>query len=77
MGSKGIPATANLTLEQYLSALNTTNSHFVKVRSLQLKKGQMSRVCTIKKGLSDIFVKFQVGNDRISCSPLKINENVV
>ena len=73
MGSKGIPRDAKLDLETYVRVLFENDSHYVDMRNLQLKNGEMSRICTKKKGLSNIFYKYQVADDNISCSPLKID----
>ena len=76
MGSKGIPHSAKLTLNEYLDSLYGKGSHYVEMRSLRLnRKRQMTRTTVTKRGLSDIFLKFRVADDAITCSPLmKDNE---
>ena len=45
--------------------------HTVSIRSLQLdKKRQMRTTELLKRGLSDIFYKFHVGTDKITCTPI-------
>ena len=74
MGSKGIPHTEDLRTEAYLQTLYSKGSHYVTLRSLRLNKNrEMSRVTTVKRGLSDIFVKFRVADDGITCLPLMKN----
>ena len=74
MGSKGIPHNEKLKSEAYAEALFTNNSHFVTLRSLRLNKNrEMARITQIKKGLSDIFFKFRLENDAITCKPLTLN----
>ena len=75
MGSKGIPHNEKLKSEQYLEVLFSNNSHFVTLRSLRLNKNrEMARITQIKKGLSDIFFKFRLENDAITCKPLTLND---
>ena len=77
LGTKGIPTRENIKLQTFKEVLFTNNSHYVNIKSLQLKNGEMARVSTTKKGLSDIFVKYHVENDGITCTPLKINGKYV
>ena len=75
MGSKGIPHGEKLRSEAYLETLLTNNSHYVTLRSLRLNKNrEMSRITQRKKGLSDIFFKFPLDDDGITCRPLKLND---
>ena len=75
MGSKGIPHNEKLKSEAFLETLLTNNSHFVTLRSLRLNKNrEMSRITQRKKGLSDIFFKFPLDDDGITCRPLKLND---
>ena len=76
LGSKGIPHSAKLKLNNYLNALHIhkeqpDNSHYVNIRSLRLKKGRMARINTKKQGLSDLFFKFHVQEDGITCKALQ------
>ena len=77
MGSKGIPKTEKLILDDYRNALFTSNSHYINLRSLRVKDGLMRRTKTNKKGLSDIFVKYRVEEDGITCSPLSLNGKIL
>ena len=74
MGSKGIPHSTNLNLNRYLDALYSKGSHYVKLRSLRLNKDRtMTRITQTKSGLSDIFVKFPLDSDGVTCLPLRKN----
>ena len=74
MGSKGIPHNQQLQSEAFLEALFSNNSHYVTLRSLRLNQNrEMSRITQIKRGLSDIFLKFPLDDDGITCRPLKVN----
>ena len=73
-GRKGIPNYIDLTVEQYLDTLyERVFDHKVEVRSLRKvnKEGRIGRTKTIKAGLSNIHVKLQVDQDRVSCRPLQ------
>ena len=74
MGSKGIPNSAELDLEGYLQTLYAKGSHHVTMRSLRLNsKREMARITFMKRGLSDIFLKFRLADDGITCLPLTLN----
>ena len=74
MGSKGIPHTEALLLEDYLKMLYTNDSHYVTLRSLRLNRNrEMARTTLQKRGLSNIFFKFPLGDDGITCTPLTRN----
>ena len=74
MGSKGIPHNEKLRSEAFLDTLFSNNSHFVTIRSLRLNKNrEMTRITQMKKGLSDIFLKFPLDDDGITCKPLTVN----
>ena len=66
-GTKGIPHNQNLELEAFLGKLYGHADHKVKLTALRLDKHKvMSRITQIKKGLTDLFVKFNT-------SPKKYN----
>ena len=74
MGSKGIPHNQKLQSEAFLETLFCNNSHYVTIRSLRLNnRREMARITQLKKGLSDIFVKFRLDDDAITCKPLTLN----
>ena len=73
MGSKGIPHHMKLQMQDYENALFTENAHYVQIKSLQLRDGKMARTTTVKAGLCDIFVKYRLDEDGITCSPLSAN----
>ena len=48
--------------------------HKVNHGTLRLnKKRKMCRASLTKNGLSDVFVKFHVASDKITCTPLQID----
>ena len=65
----------NIALDAFIAKLYGHNEHKVKLTSLRLDKNKvMSRISQIKKGLTDLFVKFPVHDDKITCSVLKLND---
>ena len=57
-----------------MEKLYGNNSHHVTLRTLRLNRNlEMARITQIKSGLSDIFVKFHLEDDGITCRPIKIN----
>ena len=75
-GKKGVPMWFKLKLDQYKDALynHSVNPTIVEVRSLRLnKEKQMTRTTTYKYGLSSIHVKSAVENNKVSCTPLKVD----
>ena len=63
-------------MESFISTLlnPTQKEDLVHFESLRLnKEKQMSRKQITKIGLSDIFTKMQVSDDIVTCSPLKLN----
>ena len=75
-GTKGIPHYINLSLQAFLSQLYEHGDHKVTLTSLRLDNNRkMSKITQIKRGLSDLFCKFHVDDDQITCKPLKYNGN--
>ena len=63
-----------LELQAFLEKLYGSGSHHVTLRTLRLNRNQeMTRITQIKSGLSDIFWKFHLEDDGITCRPIKIN----
>ena len=74
-GTKGIPHYVNLSLDAFLSKLYDHGDHKVTLTSLRLdNQRRMSKITQIKKGLSDLFCKFHIENDQITCTPIKLND---
>ena len=72
LGTKGIPHSEQIDIEAFIDKLYAHGDHTVKLRSLRLDQNRvMSRIEQVKKGLTDIFVKFPVDEDMITCRPLK------
>ena len=73
--SKGIPHSIKLTMDEYRDKLfNSSKPHTVEMQSLRLNTDKkMARFKLIKKGLSDLFYKMSVDADKITCTPVKIN----
>jgi len=65
----------SLQMDEYLNTLyQKGDRHMIEIQSLRLsKEKKMARYNLHKKGLSDLFYKMQVAEDRISCTPLKID----
>ena len=71
--SKGVPHSCELTLKNYLDRLYGNSDTYSTLRSLRVVNQQMSRVNENRKSLSDLFSKFRVQDDKISCAPLTVN----
>ena len=77
-GSKGIPHSTELEIHQFVTQLYGQESHFVTLRTLRLNKEKnMSRFTTKKRGLNDIFLKFDVADDAITCAPLRKKSKIL
>ena len=72
MGSKGVPVSCSLELMQFLTKLYDGAETFVEFDSLRIFRNQMTRITTRKVALNDIFTKFQVQDDRITCKAIKV-----
>ena len=58
----------------YLNRLYNSEAHYADFESLRLNKDKkMARIKTTKSCLNDLFVKFHVSYDKVTCQPLKIN----
>jgi len=77
--SKGIPHSVKINLEQYKKCLfNEGEKHMFPAQSLRLDKNkQMCRMTTQKAGLSDLFVKMHVSNDKITCKPIQLDGKTI
>ena len=74
MGSKGVPYSAKLELDMFLKRLYNGEAHYAEFESLRLnQKKEMARIKTTKSCLNDLFVKFQVDHDKVTCRPLRLN----
>ena len=74
--SKGIPARIELDGDLHRNTLYNTISepNRFTFENLKLSKNKiMQRSSLDKKGLTDLYFKLCVGNDKISCSPLKLD----
>ena len=73
--TKGLPHCTDLEMDLFKDVLFGSNSaHRMEINSLRLNQNkQMTRMTTTKNGLSDIFLKMRVSEDKISCSPLTLN----
>ena len=72
-GTKGIPHNSDLVIDNFISKLYGNIDHTVQLRSLRVIGGEMSRTIQDRKSLSDLFCKFHVESDRITCKPLTVN----
>ena len=74
MGSKGVPHSARLELDMFLKRLFNSEAHYEEFESLRLNKNkEMAKIKSTKSCLNDLFVKFRVDNDKVTCHPLKLN----
>ena len=74
--TKGIPHSNQYTMDTWLGCLldESFPKQSVTINSLRLnRKKEMSRMKCQRAALSDVFVKMHVSDDKISCSPIKIN----
>ena len=62
-------------MEEFRGTLyQTAERHMIVLKSLRLsKEKKMARYNLHKKGLTDLFYKMHVSEDRISCTPLRID----
>ena len=75
-GNKGVPMSESIDLDTYLNTLLGQSTHSVEVRNLRMNQDrQMCRQHLKKKGLSDISVKVHVLDDKITCFPLRQNND--
>lgn len=78
--TKGIPHMNNYEMDTWINVL--LNSEFPKqtvtINSLRLnQRKEMSRMKFSRTSLSDIFLKMQVLNDKVSCVPLMKNKEIL
>ena len=73
-GAKGVPHNCELTLKHFKDKLYENKNHKVDIRSLRVLGGSMSKVFQTKQSLSDLFAKFRVSDDAITCTPLTLND---
>ena len=73
LGTKGVPHYHNLQLSNFLDKLYGQKDLKIQLRSLRLLGGAMSRTVQDKRALSDLFSKYHVSFDGITCTPLKLN----
>ena len=71
--SKGIPNNCQLTLENYFDRLYGSTDTYSMLRSLRVIDKQMSRFNEERKSISDLYSKFRVADDKITCAPLTVN----
>ena len=62
-------------MDEYRDKLfNPSKPHTVPMQTLRLnKEKKMARFKYNKRGLSDLFYKMSVADDKITCTPLKLN----
>ena len=77
LGTKGVPRRAKLELNHFLAKLYNKTDHTIDVRSLRMVDNKMARTLQRKSALNDLFLKFYVQNDRVTCSPLRENGEIL
>ena len=70
LGTKGVPHSSNLQVQQFLDKLYDHKSTYVPVRGFRTKNELFVRMTQQKAALSDLYAKLRVADDKISCSPL-------
>ena len=67
-----------LTLDMYVNSLYGNEDKMVTNRGFRLnREKQMIYYQQVKRGLNNIFCKYQVDNDRITCHPLCKNGKIL
>jgi len=78
--TKGIPHSNDFPMDIFQSVLLDQNFPRQTVQINSLRRNQdkeMARMVIEKTSLSDVFVKMQVSDDKVSCTPLKLNGEYV
>ena len=78
--TKGIPHANDFPMEIFRDVLldNDCPRQTVQINSLRRNRAkEMARMTLEKTSLSDVFVKMQVSDDKVSCTPLKLNGEYV
>lgn len=73
LGTKGVPHSSDLQMQQFLDKLYDHKSTHVPVRGFRMKNDALVRMTQHKSALSDLYCKLRVADDKISCSPLTVN----
>ena len=78
-GRKGIPKYVKLVLDDFYETLyGDSKQKRVEVHSLRLNQDkEMTRTTTRRVGLTAVHVKLGVGPDKVSCSPLLLNDQYI
>ena len=77
IGSKGVPRTSKLELKNFLDKLYHGTPLSAEIRTLKMHKSEMIRSVQKRSALNDLFAKFHIDSDRITCSPLRRNNEFV
>lgn len=72
-GQKGVPTSCKLTMNQFLQKLYHNENTSINMKSLRSVDGHMARTSMTKVAISDLFCKFRVSDDKITCTPLTEN----
>ena len=73
-GTKGVPHRIPIELVNFRDCLYKGQKYRIKLENLQKDKDhKMCRFSREKIGLTDIFVKSMIADDRISCTPIRLN----
>ena len=77
IGSKGVPRSSKLEVKNFLDKLYDDKSVCAEIRSLKLHDNEMIRCVQKRSALNALFSKFQIDNDRITCTPLRQNNEII
>ena len=73
--SKGIPHSIDLEMDQFRDVLyGDIRGHKIDMKYLRVTRDRkMARLNINKRGLTDLFCKMRVGGDKVTCTPLSLN----
>jgi len=71
-GTKGIPSNIEIEMQVFKDVLFNEGVHSFEMESLRPNRSKvMTRQTCQKSGLTDLYIKFEVESDKITCTPLK------
>ena len=77
IGSKGVPRSSKLELQNFLDKLYHNTSISANIHTLKMHNHEMIRCLQRRSALNDLFPKFHMDSDRITCTPLRHNNQIV
>ena len=77
LGAKGCSNHGDLDYGIYIDKSYNHTAHKFKMRQLRMVDGNMSRTECEKSSISDLFAKFRVADDMITCHPLCEDDKIL